>query len=191
MKTSKEIWAQIQKIGEIRQIKKNEYLLKTGQISHNGYYINSGSLVRTFVNKKGKETIQCFYLDDSYAFLSEITGYVSDIGSSFQIMAIENSEIIEFPSSKLKLLAKNSLELALFLHKNNAMSFHNLYILSAMRLSLQKEEFLQFLYHRYPIYMRRIPDMYIAQFMGISKELLEKLKNNFFKSNFQTPLKPF
>lgn len=176
MKTNMEIWPQIQKIGEIRQLEKNEYLIKSGQISHYGYYITRGSLVRTFINKKGKETIQCFYLDNSYALLSDVKSKVSDIGSSIQIMAIENSEIIEFPICKLRLLAKNSLDLALFLHKNNARNFHNLYMLSAMRLALPKKEYLQFLYHRYPAYMKRIPDLYIARFMGISKELLEKLK---------------
>lgn len=58
---------------------------------------------------------------------------------------------------------------------------------SALRLSLNAEEFLIFLYNQHPVYMRRIPDKYIAQFMGVSKEWLSKLKKKIFKTNFQNP----
>lgn len=183
IKMRPELWTQLQEFGKIRYLKKNEYLLKAGKVCKHGYFINNGSLIKTFLNQNGKEIVQGFYIDKDYAFLSEVTSYFSQKPSDFQIKAIENCELIEFSESQLKLLANNFQEFALFYHKITAKSYQNLYMFSAMRLSLNAEEFLVFLYNQHPIYMQRIPDKYIAQFMGISKEWLSKLKKKVFKPN--------
>ncbi|NOQ26762.1 MAG: cyclic nucleotide-binding domain-containing protein [Bacteroidales bacterium] len=183
IKISPELWTQLQEFGRIRYLKKNEYLLQAGQVCKHGYFINSGSLIKTFLNQNGKEIVQGFYIDKDYAFLSEVTSYFSKKPSDFQIKAIENCELIEFSESQLKFLADNFQEFALFYHKITAKSYQNLYMFSAMRLSLNAEDFLIFLYNQHPIYMQRIPDKYIAQFMGISKEWLSKLKKKVFKPN--------
>lgn len=180
---SPELWIQLQQFGKIRYLKKNEYLLKAGQVCQHGYYINSGSMVQTFLNKKGKEVVQGFFISDSYSFVSSVNSYFSEQGSDFEIKALENCEIIEFSKSHLEKLATEYHEFALFYHTITATAFQNLYMFSAMRLSLNAEDFLKYLYHHHPIIIQRIPDKYIAQFMGISKEWHSKLKNKMFKSN--------
>lgn len=181
IKMSPELWTQLQEFGKIRYLKKNEYLLKAGQVCRHGYFINSGSLVKTFINQNGKEVVQGFFIDELYAFLSEVISYYSDQHTNFQIKALENCEVLEFSKVQLEYLTNNFQEFAVFFHKITANSFQNLYMFSAMRLSLNAEEFLLFLYNQHPIYMRRIPDKYIAQFMGVSKEWLSKLKKKIFK----------
>ncbi len=185
IKMSPELWTQLQEFGKIRHIKKNEYILKAGEVCRHGYFVNSGSLVQTFVNQNGKEIVQGFYIDNTYAFLSSVGSYFSEQESDFQIKAIENCEIIEFSKSQLEYLNNNFQEFGIFFHKVTANSFENLYMFSAMRLSLNAEEFLLFLYNQHPIYMQRIPDKYIAQFMGVSKEWLSKLKKKVIKNNLK------
>lgn len=180
---SAELWDKLQATGKIIHLKKNEYLLKAGDICHHGYYVNSGCLVKTFLNQNGKEVVQGFYMDDAYAFLTEVTSYFSEHESAFQVKALENCELIEFPKNVLDDLVTNFPEWAFFFHKITGKSFQNLYMFSAMRLSLSAEEFLQFLYKQHPIYMQRIPDKYIAQFMGVSKEWLSKLKRKVLKNS--------
>ncbi len=184
-----ELWSQLQEMGKIRQLKKNEYLLKAGEVCRHGYFINSGSLIKTFPNQNGKEIVQAFYIDEVYAFVSEVSSYYSKKPSFFQIKAIEKCEIIEYSDSQLEYLTNNYQEFAIFFHKITARSFQNLYMFSAMRLSLNAEDFLLFLFDQHPIYMQRIPDKYIAQFMGVSKEWLCKLKRKVLKSNLQKPCK--
>lgn len=179
------LWTQLQEFGKIRHLRKNEYLLEAGQVCRHGYFINSGSLIKTFLNQNGKEIVQGFYIDEDYAFLSEVTSYFSKQPSDFEIKAIENCELIEFSESQLQYLIDNFQEFAIFFHKITAKSYQNLYMFSAMRLSLSAEEFLVFLYHEHPIYIQRIPDKYIAQFMGVSKEWLSKLKKKIFTNNSQ------
>lgn len=180
---SPELYSKLQEFGKVRHLKKNEYLLKSGQVCQHGYFINSGSLVQTFLNQNGKEIVQGFYIDDTYAFLSSVTSYYSEKGSDFEIKAIEKCELIEFSREQLNYLTNNYQEFAIFFHQITARGFQNLYLFSAMRLSLNAEEFLKFLFNQYPIYLKRIPDKYIAQFMGVSKEWLSKLKKKVLKKN--------
>lgn len=185
MPLSAELWNKILEFGEIIHLKKNEYLLEVNQVCQHGYYLNSGSLVKTFLNQNGKEIVHGFYIDKDYAFISEATSYFSKQPTEFQIKAIENCELIAFSESQFNYLGKKFPEFALLHHKITAKSYQNLYMFSAMRLSLNAEEFLLFLYDQHPIYMERIPDKYIAQFMGVSKEWLSKLKKKVLKTNIQ------
>lgn len=180
---SPELWAKLQQFGNVRQLKKNEYLLEAGQVCHYGYFVNSGSLVKTFLNQNGNEVVQGFYIDDAYAFMTEVTSYLSAHESAFQVKALENCELLEYSKTDLDYLLHAFPEWALFFHKITGMSFQHLYMFSAMRLSLSAEEFLRFLYDQHPIYLQRIPDKYIAQFMGISKEWLSKLKKKVLKNS--------
>lgn len=186
IKMSPELWTHLQEYGAIRLLKKNEYLLKTGQVCQHGYFINNGSLVQTFINQNGKEIVQGFYLDDTYAFLSSVTSYFSEEGSDFEIKALENCELLEFSKPQLEFLSNTYPEFAIFYHKITATGFQNLYMFSAMRLSLNAEEFLKFLYQNHPIYIQRIADKYIAQFMGVSKEWLSKLKKKMLKNQISS-----
>lgn len=180
---SMELWEKIQASGKVIHLKKNEYLLKSGEICHHGYFVNSGTLVKSFLNQNGKEVVQGFYMEDRYAFMTEVTSYFSEHESAFQVKAIENCELIEFEKTLLDDLITQFPEWALFFHQITGKSFQNLYMFSAMRLSLSAEEFLLFLYQQHPIYMQRIPDKYIAQFMGVSKEWLSKLKRKVLKNS--------
>jgi len=180
-----ELWSQIKEFGKIRNLKKNEYLLEAGQVCNHGYFLNKGSLVKTFLNLNGKEIVQGFYIDEDYAFVSEVVSYFSLKESDFELKAIENCEIIEFSKMQMDYLINNFQEFAMFFHKVTASSYQNLYMFSAMRLSLNAEDFLKFLYNHHPTYLRRIPDKYIAQFMGVSKEWLSKLKKKILKTNLE------
>lgn len=173
---SSELWTQLQEFGKIRHLKKNEYLLKAGQVCQHGYFINSGSLVRTFLSQDGREIVQGFYIDADIAFLTEAASYLSMQPSYFQIKAIEDCELLEFSESQLDYLLDNFHEFARFYHKIAASSFQNLNLFSAMRLSLSAEDFLLFIYNEHPLIIQRVPDKYIAQFMGVSKEWFSKLK---------------
>ncbi len=180
---SPELWTQLLEFGEIRHLKKNEYLLEAGQVCQHGYFINSGCLIKTFLNQNGNEIVMGFYIDKDYAFLTEVTSYLSMQPSYFQIKAIEDCELLVFSESQLNYLIDNFQQFASFYHKITASSFQNLYMFSAMRLSLSAEEFLLFLYNEHPIYMQRVPDKFIAQFMGVSKEWFSKLKKKIFSTH--------
>ncbi|MGE4289857.1 MAG: hypothetical protein AB7E36_14320, partial [Salinivirgaceae bacterium] len=78
---SPELWAKVQEFAKIRHLKKNEYLLVAGEICQQGYFVNSGSLIKSFLNQNGKEVVQGFYIDEDYAFLTEVTSYFTKLPS--------------------------------------------------------------------------------------------------------------
>jgi CRP-like cAMP-binding protein len=180
---SPKLWSKIEEFASVKYLKKNEYLLKAGEVCQHGYFINKGSLVKTFLNPNGKEIVQGFYIDEVYAYLSEVTGYFSDTRSNFEIKAIENCELIEFSKQQLGYLVEHFPEFSIMFHKITSSSYQNLYMFSAMRLSLSSEDFLNYLYKNHPIILQRIPDKYIAQFMGISKEWFSKLKRRLLSNS--------
>lgn len=179
---SPELWCKLQEFGKHRIIKKNQYVLKTGEICQHGYYLNKGSLIQTYLHENGKEIVLGFYLDQEYAFVSSVNSYFTQHESTFELKAIEDCELIEYSKAQIEAMASSHPEFCSFYHRITASGLHNLYMFSAMRLSLSAEEFLQFLYSKHPIYLNTIPDKYIAQFMGVSKEWLSKLKKKIFKS---------
>jgi CRP-like cAMP-binding protein len=181
IQVSPELWDEIQGYAKIVSLQKNEYLLKAGEVCKQGYFINKGSLIKTYLNYNGREVVHGFYIDTDYAFLSEASSYFNKIPSDFQIKAIENCNLIEFSEKQLEHLAQKYKDFELFYNRITLRSYQNLYMFSAMRLSLSAEEFLLFLYQNHPIYISRIPDKYIAQFMGLSKEWYSKLKKKVLK----------
>lgn len=183
MRNNQEIITHLKEIGSTRNINRNEYILKAGDNCKHIYYVKSGTLVKTFLNKKGKEVIHGFYIDEFYPYILGANGIFFDNDSTFQIKAIENCVIVEFLILDLKFLIENFQEFALFFYSITESSFKNLYMFSSMRLSLSTEDFLMFLFKHHPVYMKRIPDSYIAEFLGVSEVKLLEINDKVMKTN--------
>ena len=171
-----ELWQQLVSRGELVRLKKGEHLLLAGQVCKYGYYVNTGSFVHTFIGNDGKESVVGFSIDDRNRFLSSAKSYYSETSSSFEIKALENSEIIRFSKQDLEMLAHTYISFASFYHSIVSNSLLNMYMFNAMRLSLSSEEFIKYLYREYPVYLQRIPDKYLSRYMGVSNEWFCKLK---------------
>lgn len=171
-----ELWEQLCEKAELLEIKKGDFLLTAGHVCKYGYYVNKGGFVHTYIGENGRESVVGFSIDQSNRFLSSAKSYYSETQSSFEIKAIQNSEVIRFLKTDLETLAGTYLSFARFYHKIVADALLNMYVFNAVRLSLSSEEFIKYLYNEYPIYLQSIPDKYLAQFMGVSNEWFCKLK---------------
>jgi len=171
-----ELWQLLLEKGEVIQLKKSEHLLLAGQVCKYGYYVNVGSFIHTFIGNDGSESVVGFSIDQRNRFLSSAKSYYSETPTSFEIKAIQNSEVIRFSKSDLEALAHTYISFAEFYHKIVSNALLNMYVFNAMRLSLTSENFIKYLFDEYPIYLQRIPDKYLAQFMGVSNEWFCKLK---------------
>lgn len=179
---SPELWNRLQETGEETVIRKNNYLLKPGDVCHHGYFLNKGSLIQLFQHENGKEIVLGFYIDHVYSFLSSPKSYFTGAGSTFGIKALEDCSLIAFRKEDLESMAEEFPEFSRFYHKITANALHNMYMFSAMRLSLSAEDFFVYLMKNHPAYMQRIPDKYIARFIGVSDEWLCKVKKKIIRS---------
>lgn len=179
---SPELWKRLQMCGKEVTVAKNQYLLKQGEVCHYGYFLNKGSLIQLFQHENGKEIVLGFYIDHVYSFISSPRSYFSETGSTFEIKALEDCSLIAFSKHDLESIAQEFHEFSIFYHKITANALHNMYLFSAMRLSLSAEDFFIYLMNNHPAFLQRIPDKYIARFIGVSDEWLCKVKKRILKN---------
>lgn len=160
---------------EIVAVRKGDYLLRTGEFCHHAYFINKGVYINQFINERGREIVVGFSTDNFYPFLSAI-GYVTEAPSDFEIKAIEDGELLSISRSNIEKMSENYPLFAVYYQRAMMSIISKLYILSAIRQSCTSEEFLDYLYTHHISFINRIPDKYIARFMGISTSWYCKLK---------------
>ncbi|MCD8176114.1 MAG: Crp/Fnr family transcriptional regulator [Tannerellaceae bacterium] len=162
-------------------VKKGDYLLRTGELCLHAWFINKGLYINLYINDKGNEIVTGFSSDVYYPFLSAI-GYFTQTPSDFEIKALEDGELLCFPRCFIEDL---SLRYPLFArYYQNAMMtiIAKHYALFTIWQSSTTEEFITHLYEKYAWMVSRIPDKYIACYMGISNEWYCKLKKRLYKT---------
>lgn len=171
--------SELKSIAKVVSVNKGDYLLRTGELCQDAYFINKGLFINLYVSEKGDECVTGFSSDYMYPFLSAI-GYFTQAPSEFEIKALESGELLQFSRTHIEDL---SLRYPLFAsYYQNAMLtiISKLYSMFAIRQSCTAEEFIEYLYNHYMWIMQRVPDKYIAQYMGISNAWYCKLKKRIF-----------
>lgn len=154
---------------------KGDYLLRTGELCQDAYFINKGLFINLYVNENGTECVTGFAADNMFPFLSAI-GYFTKQPSEFEIKALEAGELLCFSRDHIEGLSFRYPLFASYYQNIMLTIIYKLDVLLAVRLSSTAEEFIQFLYTNYAWMINRVPDKYIAHYMGISNAWYCKLK---------------
>ena len=91
-------------LGELEdhaKVKKGDYLLRTGELCQDAYFINKGLFINLYVNENGNECVTGFAADNMFPFLSAI-GYFTKQPSEFEIKALEAGELLCFSRSHIE-----------------------------------------------------------------------------------------
>ncbi|MDH6533621.1 cyclic nucleotide-binding domain-containing protein [Parabacteroides sp. 52] len=160
---------------DVVTVKKGEYLLHTGELCQNAYFINKGVYINQFINEKGEEIIVGFSSDSFCPFLSAIS-YITEVPSEFEIKALEEGELIRFSRIHLEKLSQKYPLFTHYYQQALMAIITKLYTISALRQSCTAEEFMTYLYTNHITLINRAPDKCIARFMGISTSWYCKLK---------------
>lgn len=153
-------------------LKKNEFILRQGEICKNIVIVKKGCL-RMYYLKEDVEVSVWFAFKGSSAI--EIYSFISENLSDYFIQAIEDSEIAYLPKSELKKLYEE-IPKTQELMKN----FWEDVILNLIQrfTSLQKdtaeERYLDLL--NKPDYLATIPQKYLASFIGITPTSLSRIR---------------
>lgn len=153
-------------------IKKNEYLLREGQVCRDIIFVQEGCL-RLFYIANGMETSVWFSFKNSSAI--EISSFISGQPTSYFIQAIEDSEILVLPKAELNKLylvypkmqemMKNFLE-DVVLHLINRFT--------SLQRDTAENRYLQLLGK--PTYLQKIPQKYLASFIGVTPTSLSRIR---------------
>jgi len=178
---SDQLWEDIKSSVDVFTVHKGDYLLRRTEICHYGYFINEGSFMHTYINEEGKEFVVSFHVDEVYRYMTSPQSFFTGHPSEFEIVALEDSQVIAFHKITLNKLSDKYPDFHKYYHQVTAGGLLYLYRFSTMKLSSSSVNFLKLIYREYPMFLMRIPDKYIAEFMGISVEWFSKIKKKFLK----------
>lgn len=163
-------------------VKKGELLLRPGELCQNAYFINKGLFINIFTTEQGKECVTGFASDSQYPFLSEIS-YFTGTPSNFEIKAIEDGELLCISRVHIESLSARYPLFASYYQQAMLVIIAKLYMMFAYLQSYTAEEFIKFLYAHYKWIIQRVPDKYIALYMGISTSWYCKLKRKIIRNH--------
>ena len=168
---------------EVKEVKKNEILLKEGEISDSTFFVEKGLLRMYSIDKAGKEHVIQFAPENW--IISDTTSQLLNEKSRFYIEAIEESTVIITKEDFFENLSLQYPEVA---NKNQRLMFNHIKSLqnrvNALISTTAEERYMDFI-KKYPNLMLRAPQWMIASYLGITPESLSRVRKELAKKKFE------
>lgn len=166
-------WELLQSALTKREFRKNEWLLKEGQVCNTLFYIDKG-YCKSHYEMDGVVKNTGFFFENEIA--TNMDSFGSGQESKFNIVACEPVTVILFDKQKLFETAKQASEIEIlgrncirqFATKQE--EFSTLFKLYAAR------ERLEYLETRYPEILQRVSLSQLASFLGVARETLSRIR---------------
>lgn len=172
--------AEVEKRVRIQAFSRGELLLREGQISK-AFYFNLSGFVRLFYTRDSGEKTAFFYSEGQ--FISAYESYLHQTPARFNLQATEASQVVVFSqecamhllqySSKFEKLARIALEKELQINQQ---------IIGSL-ISMNPEERYLHLMAENPEVFLRVPQHYIASYIGVKPESLSRIKKRALGAN--------
>ena len=164
---------------QLREIPKKTFLLNAGDVCNFEAYVMKGCIREYFIDHKGQELTLEFAVEDWW--VSDITSFENQTPSIMYIETLEDCELLVLSrESKDELLARvPKLErmFRLMIQRHLSVLQKRLFRTVSYTAMDKFEEFLR----RYPSLPQRVPQHYIASYLGITPEFLSKLRKRQMK----------
>ncbi|WP_121966497.1 Crp/Fnr family transcriptional regulator [Myroides sp. N17-2] len=157
-------------------------LLEEGDVANKVFWVEKGCM-RAWINKDGQEVTFQFFLENS--MVSSIESLWKGVPSRFTLDTIETTEVWVADKSDIKPLLEEALVEREYRDLFIDVIFQRTFDYVAHSLSFvnatPEQRYLK-LYETRPELIRRIPQHYIASYLGISKVHLSRIKSRLLKS---------
>lgn len=158
-------------------------LLEEGKISQNYIFIESGC-IRAYFNNNGDEvTFQFFFENEG---LSSIDSFINNVPSSFTIETIEPSVVYLMPKPHVMQmydeLSHEPRLVRMMLQMSSRRQVHYINEFVSMVRDSPEQRYQRLLDEK-PHIIQRIPQHYIASYLGVSKVHLSRIKAKLARGN--------
>lgn len=164
---------------QLREFPKKTMLLNAGDVCNFEAYVLKGCIREYFIDHKGQELTLEFAVEDWW--VSDITSFENQSPSIMYIETLEDCELLVLSrAAKDELLARvPKLErmFRLMIQRHLSVLQKRLFRTVSYTAMDKFEEFLK----RYPSLPQRVPQHYIASYLGITPEFLSKLRKRQMK----------
>lgn len=166
---------------EYKVIPKKTMLLQAGNVCNFEAYVNKGCIREYYIDGNGAEVTLQFAVEDWW--VSDITSFQDQKTSNMYIETLEDCELLMLSrQSKEQLLAEApKLERMFRLMIQRHLSVIQSRLFKTITHT-GMEKYLEFI-KRYPTIPQRVPQHYIASYLGMSPEFLSKLRTRHLKNN--------
>ncbi len=164
---------------EVKQFKKKDYLLREGQVCNKITFLNKGS-ARLFYNVEGTEKTIQFFFENSWH--TDYASFLTGKPTIENLQALEDTEVVQFLKNDLQKLYKDipKFERVGRVFAENA--FLSVSQLNQMKTNEEPERRYLNLLKKRPELIQRIPQHYIASYLGIQPETLSRIRKRISSS---------
>jgi CRP-like cAMP-binding protein len=159
---------------EVRIIPRKTIMLNAGEVCDFEGYVNKGCIREYFIDRKGAELTLEFAVEDWW--VSDITSFESQSPSNMYIETLEDCELLILTrDSKERILnriPKLERMFRLMIQRHLTVVQNRLFKTVSFSAMDKYKEFIK----RYPTISQRVPQHYIASYLGISPEFLSRLR---------------
>ena len=157
-----------------REIKKNEFLLRAGEICKYETFVVKGCLKAYTLDEHGTEHIA--YLGVETWYVGDLYSFLTGTPAKLYISALEDTEILQIGKQTLdKLLIEVPA-----MERYFRILFQNAFVASQERImegiSYTADQRYEIFLKRYPTLDQRIPQYLIASYLGITPQFLSKIR---------------
>ncbi len=161
----------------VKQCKKKELILKEGQVCKFAYFINTGCL-RYYYNVEGQENTAQFFFEDGW--YTDYDSFLSGKPTKQNIETLEKTELLLLSADDLQQLFINIPKFERFGRLMAENAFLGIRQRSEMLENQTAEERYLSLMKERPKVLDRIPQHYIASYLGIKPPSLSRIRKRIF-----------
>ncbi|GAB3002436.1 Crp/Fnr family transcriptional regulator [Cyclobacterium sediminis] len=160
-----------------KTFRKNEMIFTEGKIANDIFFVTKGC-VRLFYNVDGNDKTAFFYTEGQFICAGE--SYTFNIPAIENYQAIENTEIFVFGKSRINRLLELAPKfevIARIATENELITCQR--VIASFVTKSAEERYVDLLNTQGELF-QRVPQQYIASFLGVSPETLSRIKTRVF-----------
>ncbi|GAO44706.1 Crp/Fnr family transcriptional regulator [Flavihumibacter petaseus] len=156
------------------KFKKNTVILEEGKVAHEVFFVEKGALRQFFFNESGVEKTCNFVFERE--FLTDLESFSRQTKATTNIITLEPAECLVTTCKEVVACMKASPAVAAFFNvivENVATA--NIRRIQSLLSQSPEQQFEALLQHQ-PEILQRVPQRYIAQYLGIAPESLSRIR---------------
>lgn len=168
---------------KVQMVKKNQFLLREGEICEHTFFVEKGLLRQFGIDDKGKEHIlqfapeNWFMMDRESAYFNQPAKYFIQALEDTQVVLLDENFILQLSQTIPSFVEFNNR----LLHSHISSQVKRIYqLLSASA----EERYLDFI-NIFPDLLLRVPQLMVASYLGITPESLSRVRKDLAQKNFK------